>query len=88
MAPVEYAAAVRAALRLPCLRVADIAAALAVPRATVEAYRLGTRRMPEGTRVRLAAFLTAYAADVLLASAALTPPSDGTVRDNLGADPR
>ena len=84
---VEYAAAVRAALRLPCLRVADIAAAIGVPRATLEAYRLGTRRMPHVTRARLTAFLTAYAADVLRASAALTSPPGAAVGDDLRADP-
>ena len=76
-------AAVRAALRLPCRRVVDIAAAIGVPRATLESYRLGTRRMPAATRARLATFLTGYAADLRAAAAALTAPADAAPADHI-----
>ncbi len=65
---------VRVALELPRLTVTRMAAELGIPRATLEAYRLGTRRMPAATRVRLAAYLNEHArmlralADALRAS--------------------
>jgi plasmid maintenance system antidote protein VapI len=52
---------VRVALELPRLTVTRMAAELGIPRATLEAYRLGTRRMPATTRARLAAYLTEHA---------------------------
>lgn len=55
-------ASVRAALDLPRLTVTRMAEELGIPRATLEAYRLGTRRMPAAARARLAAYLAAHAA--------------------------
>ena len=53
-------AGVRAALDLPRLTVTRMAEELGIPRATLEAYRLGTRRMPAAARARLAAYLAAH----------------------------
>lgn len=54
-------AAVHAALDVPRLTITRMADVLGVPRATLEAYRLGTRRMPPAVRARLAAFLAQHA---------------------------
>ena len=54
-------AQVHAALDVPRLTITRMADVLGVPRATLEAYRLGTRRMPPAVRARLAAFLTHHA---------------------------
>ena len=54
-------AQVHAALDVPRLTITRMADVLGVPRATLEAYRLGTRRMPAAVRVRLATFLAAHA---------------------------
>lgn len=53
---------VRAALEIPRLTVTRMAAELGIPRATLEAYRLGTRRMPVVVRHRLARYLAEHAA--------------------------
>ena len=50
-------AQVHAALDIPRLTITRMADVLGVPRATLEAYRLGTRRMPAPVRARLVAFL-------------------------------
>jgi hypothetical protein len=55
-------AGVRTALDLPRLTVTRMAEELGIPRATLEAYRLGTRRMPAAARARLAAYLAEHAA--------------------------
>ena len=52
---------VHAALDVPRLTITRMADVLGVPRATLEAYRLGTRRMPPAVRARLAAFLAQHA---------------------------
>ncbi len=68
-------AQVHAALDVPRLTITRMADVLGVPRATLEAYRLGTRRMPAPVRARLATFLAAHAdamrqlSDALLAEA-------------------
>lgn len=54
-------ASVHAALDVPRLTITRMADVLGVPRATLEAYRLGTRRMPPAVRARLAAFLARHA---------------------------
>ena len=54
-------AQVHAALDVPRLTITRMADVLGVPRATLEAYRLGTRRMPPAVRARLATFLAAHA---------------------------
>lgn len=54
--------AVRAALEVSRLTVTRMAGELGIPRATLEAYRLGTRRMPPATRLRLARYLADHAA--------------------------
>lgn len=54
-------ASVHAALDVPRLTITRMADVLGVPRATLEAYRLGTRRMPPAVRARLAAFLSHHA---------------------------
>jgi hypothetical protein len=50
------------ALERTCLTVKRIAHDIGMPRATLEAYRLGTRRMPHAARVRLGTYLAAHAA--------------------------
>lgn len=52
---------VRAALELSRLTVTRMAEELGIPRATLAAYRLGTRRMPAAGRARLAAYLAVHA---------------------------
>ena len=52
----------REALDRTCLTVKRIAEDIRMPRATLEAYRLGTRRMPPAARVRLGTYLAAHAA--------------------------
>lgn len=52
----------REALERTCLTVKRIAHDIGMPRATLEAYRLGTRRMPQPARARLGAYLAAHAA--------------------------
>ncbi len=72
-------ASVHAALDIPRLTITRMADVLGVPRATLEAYRLGTRRMPPAVRARLAEFLGRHAeamrdlSDALLADT----PTDG-----------
>lgn len=51
---------VRAALEVSRLTVTRMAEELGIPRATLAAYRLGTRRMPAAGRARLAAYLAAH----------------------------
>ncbi len=70
---------VHAALDVPRLTITRMADVLGVPRATLEAYRLGTRRMPAGVRARLAAFLKAHADSVRQIAQALdAAPEDRT----------
>lgn len=52
---------VRVALEVSRLTVTRMAEELGIPRATLEAYRLGTRRMPAASRARLAAYLAGHA---------------------------
>lgn len=52
---------VHVALEVSRLTVTRMAGELGIPRATLEAYRLGTRRMPVASRARLAAYLTRHA---------------------------
>ncbi len=52
---------VREALEVSRLTVTRMAEELGIPRATLEAYRLGTRRMPPAARLRLAAYLNQHA---------------------------
>lgn len=52
---------VRVALEVSRLTVTRMAGELGIPRATLEAYRLGTRRMPAASRARLAAYLAGHA---------------------------
>ena len=54
-------ALVRQALELPRLTITRMAAELGVPRGTLEAYRLGARRMPAPARARLADYLDGHA---------------------------
>ncbi len=66
----------REALERTCLTVKRIAADIGMPRATLEAYRLGTRRMPHVARVRLGTYLAAHAAMLDgLAQALMAPPT-------------
>jgi hypothetical protein len=52
---------VRPALELSRLTVTRMAEELGIPRATLAAYRLGTRRMPASGRARLGDYLAAHA---------------------------
>ena len=52
---------VRPALELSRLTVTRMAEELGIPRATLAAYRLGTRRMPASNRARLGHYLAAHA---------------------------
>jgi hypothetical protein len=52
---------VRPALELSRLTVTRMAEELGIPRATLAAYRLGTRRMPASNRARLGQYLAAHA---------------------------
>lgn len=75
-APAGAADPAREALEKTCLTVKRIAHDIGMPRATLEAYRLGTRRMPHSARVRLGAYLAAHAAMLDgLAQALMAPPS-------------
>jgi plasmid maintenance system antidote protein VapI len=62
---------VRHALEVSRLTVTRMAEELGIPRATLEAYRLGTRRMPPASRQRLAAYLAKHADMLRLLSQAL-----------------
>ena len=66
-------AQVHAALDVPRLTITRMADVLGVPRATLEAYRLGTRRMPAAVRTRLAEFLASHAESVRQIAASLDP---------------
>ena len=71
----------REALERTCLTVKRIAHDIGMPRATLEAYRLGTRRMPPSARARLGTYLAAHAAmldelaQALMSATAVVPPS-------------
>ena len=71
----------REALERTCLTVKRIAHDIGMPRATLEAYRLGTRRMPQSARTRLGTYLAAHAAmldelaQALMSPTAIVPPS-------------
>lgn len=65
----------REALERTCLTVKRIALDIGMPRATLEAYRLGTRRMPQAARVRLGTYLAAHAAMLDGLAQALTAPA-------------
>lgn len=60
-APAGRDLVVRHALEVSRLTVTRMAEELGIPRATLEAYRLGTRRMPPATRLRFAAYLAQHA---------------------------
>lgn len=77
---------VRAALSTPCLTVARLAQALDVPRSTLEAYRLGTRRMRAPVRARLAEVLEAHAAELRRLAAALIDGADPAREEAAGGD--
>ena len=62
---------VRHALEVSRLTVTRMAEELGIPRATLEAYRLGTRRMPAPARLRLSAYLAQHAEILRLLSQAL-----------------
>ncbi len=69
----------REALERTCLTVKRIAHDIGMPRATLEAYRLGTRRMPQVARARLGKYLAAHAAmldDLARALIGPTPTSN------------
>lgn len=70
---------VRRALDVPRQTMPELAAALGVPRATLESYRIGARGMPAHTRRQLAAVLARHAADVEAAAAALLTMSDAAL---------
>jgi plasmid maintenance system antidote protein VapI len=63
---------VRHALEISRLTVTRMAEELGIPRATLEAYRLGTRRMPLAARQRLAVYLGQHAERLRLLSQALS----------------
>ena len=65
----------REALGRTCLTVKRIAQDIGMPRATLEAYRLGTRRMPHTARIRLGTYLAAHAAMLDGLAQALIVPS-------------
>ncbi|GJG86552.1 hypothetical protein tb265_17330 [Gemmatimonadetes bacterium T265] len=73
-------ASVHAALDVPRLTITRMADVLGVPRATLEAYRLGTRRMPPAVRARLAEFLARHAETMREVSAALLADDTPTDR--------
>jgi hypothetical protein len=62
---------VRPALELSRLTVTRMAEELGIPRATLAAYRLGTRRMPAAGRARLGAYLAAHAEALARVASAL-----------------
>jgi plasmid maintenance system antidote protein VapI len=70
--PTPHEVLVRHALEVSRLTVTRMAEELGIPRATLEAYRLGTRRMPAASRLRLAAYLTKHAEVLRLISQALS----------------
>ncbi len=77
-------ACARAALEAARLTVTGMAEELGIPRATLEAYRLGTRRAPAAARAQLAAYL-ARRADVLRQlAAALAADADGSAQAHPG----
>ncbi|HEY0777884.1 MAG TPA: hypothetical protein VGD56_07945 [Gemmatirosa sp.] len=80
-------AQVHAALDVPRLTITRMADVLGVPRATLEAYRLGTRRMPAAVRTRLATFLAAHADTMRQLSEALLaePRSEDAAQPAPGA---
>jgi plasmid maintenance system antidote protein VapI len=65
---------VRHALEVSRLTVTRMAEELGIPRATLEAYRLGTRRMPAAARMRLSAYLARHSEMLRLISQALATP--------------
>ena len=69
--PTPHEVLVRHALEVSRLTVTRMAEELGIPRATLEAYRLGTRRMPPAARLRLAAYLAQHAEMLRLLSQAL-----------------
>ncbi len=68
----------RAALLEACVTLTAMAAALGLPRATLAAYRLGTRRPPAAVRARLAEYL-AQRADALRLHAVALAEGTGPV---------
>lgn len=62
---------VRPALELSRLTVTRMAEELGIPRATLAAYRLGTRRMPAANRARLGEYLAVHAAALARVARAL-----------------
>ena len=69
--PTPHEVLVRHALEVSRLTVTRMAEELGIPRATLEAYRLGTRRMPAAARLRLSAYLAQHAEMLRLLSQAL-----------------
>ena len=69
--PTAHEVLVRHALEVSRLTVTRMAEELGIPRATLEAYRLGTRRMPAAARQRLSAYLAQHAEMLRLLSQAL-----------------
>ncbi len=70
--PAPHEVLVRHALEVSRLTVTRMAEELGIPRATLEAYRLGTRRMPPAARLRLSAYLAQHAEMLRLLSQALS----------------
>ncbi len=70
--PAPHEVLVRHALEVSRLTVTRMAEELGIPRATLEAYRLGTRRMPPAARQRLAAYLAQHSEMLRLLSQALS----------------
>jgi hypothetical protein len=66
---------VRPALELSRLTVTRMAEELGIPRATLAAYRLGTRRMPAANRARLGAYLARHAEALARVAQALSARS-------------
>ena len=64
-------ALVRQALETPRLTITRMSEELGIPRGTLEAYRLGVRRMPSPARRRLAEYLQQHAAGVRVVADAL-----------------
>ena len=69
--PAPHEVLVRHALEVSRLTVTRMAEELGIPRATLEAYRLGTRRMPPAARLRLSAYLAKHSEMLRLLSQAL-----------------
>ena len=72
--PTPHEVLVRHALEVSRLTVTRMAEELGIPRATLEAYRLGTRRMPQAARLRLSAYLAQHAEMLRLIAQALGTP--------------